>query len=270
MTKIKLLALDLDGTLLTHDKRVSDENKAAIKQAQAAGVHVVITTGRPLKAIEHILTELDLLVATEYSITFNGGLVQRNNGEILSKKAFSYDDLIAVHEVLTQLDLPMDVISDHVCYETNPKSLYQKLSPFLDFVEGPFEAIPHDAQTIFNKAVSAIDPAFLDQQIPKIPAALKEKYEIFKSRDLLLEIMPKGVVKSFGLAKLTEILGMTKENVMAMGDEENDIAMLEWAGFGVAMKNATPEVKAISDVVAPATNDEHGVAWAIHTYILED
>jgi Cof subfamily protein (haloacid dehalogenase superfamily) len=266
MTKIKLLALDLDGTLLSHDKTISDENKKAIKQAQAAGVHVVITTGRPLKAIEHILKELDLLVATEYSITFNGGLVQRNNGEILSKKTFSYDDLTEIHDLFVQLDLPLDVISDGLVYETNPTSLYQKLSPFLDFVAGPFSAIPQDK--IFNKAVSAIDPEFLDQQIPKIPAALKEKYEIFKSRDLLLEIMPKGVVKSFGLAKLTEILGITQENTMAMGDEENDIAMLEWAGLGVAMKNATPEVKAISDVVAPATNDEHGVAWAIDTYIL--
>ena len=91
MSKIKLLALDLDGTLLTHDKQISTENKVAIKQAQAAGVHVVITTGRPLKAIEHILKELDLLVASEYSITFNGGLVQRNNGEILSKKTFSWE-----------------------------------------------------------------------------------------------------------------------------------------------------------------------------------
>src|SRR5574341_53556 len=144
MTKINLLALDLDGTLLTHDKQISSENKVAIKQAQAVGVHVVITTGRPLKAIEHILTELDLLVASEYSITFNGGLVQRNNGEILSKKTFSYDDLVAIHEALAQLDLPMDVISEGLAYETNPNSLYQGFSPFLSFVEGPFDEIPRD------------------------------------------------------------------------------------------------------------------------------
>ena len=88
MSKIKLLALDLDGTLLTHDKQISAENKAAIKQAQAMGVHVVITTGRPLKAIEHILKALDLLVASEYSITFNGGLVQRNNERFSRRKHF--------------------------------------------------------------------------------------------------------------------------------------------------------------------------------------
>lgn len=268
MTKIKLLALDLDGTLLTHDKKISDENKRAIKAAQAKGVHVVITTGRPLKAIEHILRELDLLVATEYSITFNGGLVQRNNGEILSKKTFSYDNIKELHAVFAQLELPFDVISEGRCYETNPKSLYQKFSPFLDFTMGTFDIIPKDI--IFNKAVSAIDADFLDQQITKIPADLKEKYEIFKSRDILLEIMPKGVVKSFGLSKLVGILGIDQANVMAMGDEENDIAMLTWAGLGVAMNNATDQVKEIADITAPFTNDEHGVAWAIKTYILED
>ncbi|MDR1606061.1 MAG: Cof-type HAD-IIB family hydrolase [Streptococcaceae bacterium] len=268
MTKIKLLALDLDGTLLSHDKTISEANQAALKAAQAAGVQVVITTGRPLKAIEHILKALDLLVASAYSITFNGGLVQRNNGEILSKKTFSYADLTAIHEQLVALELPMDVISGEVCYETNPKSLYQGFSPFLTFVEGAFESIPRDI--IFNKAVSAIDASFLDQQIPKISTALKEKYEIFKSRDILLEVMPKGVVKSFGLDKLATFLGLGPENVMAMGDEENDISMLEWAGLGIAMKNATAEVKAVSDVVAPLTNDEDGVAWAIQTYILED
>ena len=122
----------------------------------------------------------------------------------------------------------------------------------------------------FQQGSYVINADFLDQQIPQIPVALKEKYEIFKSRDILLEIMPKGVVKSFGLGKLTAILGIDQSQVMAMGDEENDLAMLEWAGLGIAMKNATPEVKALADVVAPVTNDVQGDAWAIQTYILED
>lgn len=267
MKKINLLALDLDGTLLTHDKQISDENKAAIKAAQAVGVHVVITTGRPLKAIEHLLEDLDLLVASEYSITFNGGLVQRNNGEILSKNTFSYDDLLVIHDAFAHLNLPLDVISDGIAYETDARSLYRKFSPFLTFISSDFANIPKDK--MFNKAVSAISPEFLDAQIPKIPSSLKANYEIFKSRDMLLEIMPKGVVKSYGLEKLTDFLGIDRQSVMAMGDEENDLAMLEWAGLGIAMKNATPQVKALADVVAPFTNDEHGVAWAIQTYILE-
>ena len=83
MAEIKLLALDLDGTLFTKDKQVTAENRAALKAAEAKGIHVVITTGRPLPAINHVLGDLGLLDDKHYSVTFNGGLVQRNNGDIL-------------------------------------------------------------------------------------------------------------------------------------------------------------------------------------------
>lgn len=91
MAEIKLLALDLDGTLFTKDKQVTAENRAALKAAEAKGIHVVITTGRPLPAINHVLGDLGLLDDKHYSVTFNGGLVQRNNGDILIKKEMNRD-----------------------------------------------------------------------------------------------------------------------------------------------------------------------------------
>ncbi|GFH40334.1 Cof-type HAD-IIB family hydrolase [Lactococcus insecticola] len=268
MTKIKLLALDLDGTLLRDDKSISDENKLALKKAKRAGVKVVITTGRPLKAIEHILDELDLRDDADYSITFNGGLVQKNTGEILSKKSFTYEELAEIYTAVSKLGLPFDVLSDERVFETNSKSLYRGVSPFLSFTATTFEAMPRDR--VFNKAITAFDATYLDQKIPEIPAELFEKYEIFKSRDILLEYMPKNVVKSYGLASLIDILGISREEVMAMGDEENDLPMLSWAGHSIAMKNAVPAAKAAASETAPYTNEENGVAWAVNTYILED
>ena len=100
MSEIKLLALDLDGTLFTKDKQVTAENRAALKAAEAEGIHVVITTGRPLPAITHILEDLGLLDDKHYSVTFNGGLVQRNNGDILIKKEMSREDLKQIYAVL--------------------------------------------------------------------------------------------------------------------------------------------------------------------------
>ena len=97
MSEIKLLALDLDGTLFTKDKQVTVENREALKAAEAKGVHVVITTGRPLPAIDHILKDLGLLDDKHYSVTFNGGLVQRNNGDILVKKEMSREDIEQVY-----------------------------------------------------------------------------------------------------------------------------------------------------------------------------
>jgi len=190
MSEIKLLALDLDGTLFTKDKQVTAENRAALKAAEAKGVHVVITTGRPLPAITLTFVDVE-----------------------------SIDDI--------------------------PENI------------------------VYNKVVTVCEEAFLDAQIQKIPDHLYQAFEVFKSREIILEVMPKGVHKAVGLRLLTDYLALDKSQVMAMGDEENDLTMLEWAGLGVAMANAVPKVKAVAKAVTTKTNEESGVAEAIHKYILE-
>ena len=94
--EIKLIALDLDGTLLNSSKEISKENRLAINAARQKGVHVVLTTGRPLIAIQPFLKTLEMLDFEDFSITFNGGLVQRNTGQILSKKSFTHDEILEI------------------------------------------------------------------------------------------------------------------------------------------------------------------------------
>ena len=130
------------------------------------------------------------------------------------------------------------------------------------------EEMPEDF--VYNKAVSAVAADFLDGQIPKIPAELHERFEIFKSRDILLEWSPKGVHKANGLAKLIGHLGIDQSEVMACGDEGNDLSMIEWAGLGVAMANATDEIKSAANLVLPKNNDEDGIAWVIEHYVLNE
>ena len=122
---------------------------------------------------------------------------------------------------------------------------------------------------IYNKVVTVCEEAFLDAQIQKLPKQLYQNFEVFKSREIILEVMPKGVHKAVGLKLLSDYLALDKSQVMAMGDEENDLTMLEWAGLGVAMANAVPKVKAVAKAVTTKTNEESGVAEAIHKYILE-
>ena len=116
---------------------------------------------------------------------------------------------------------------------------------------------------IYNKVVSVTKPEFLDQQLLKLPKELHQHFEIFKSRDIIVEMMPKGVHKAAGLNQLVKHLGLSSENVMAMGDEENDLSMLKWAGLGVAMANGVAIAKEIADAVTSRTNDESGVAEAV-------
>lgn len=265
---IKLLALDLDGTLLTSDKRLSEKNKTALQAAQAAGVYVVLTTGRPLQAITPFLVELGLLGEGQYAITFNGGLVQENTGRILHQSGFSIEEVQAIRQVTNQLDLPLDVICGGDVYSLPARypSIYLTCNPLLNQILTTDQELPTDLS--YNKAVSAVDAAFFDEQIPKIPAELHERFEIFKSRDILLEWSPKGVHKANGLKHLIAHLGIQQSEVMACGDEENDLSMIEWAGLGVAMANASEQLKSIANVTLPYTNDEDGIAWAIEEYIL--
>ncbi|MGQ7549760.1 Cof-type HAD-IIB family hydrolase [Streptococcus suis] len=267
---IKLIALDLDGTLLTSDKRISEANKKALQAARERGVHVVLTTGRPLQAIGTFLEELDLLGENQYSITFNGGLVQENTGRVLDKVGFTIEDVRTIRRVTNDLDLPLDVLygGDVYSLPSAHESLYLTCNPLLNKIVASDEEMPEDF--VYNKAVSAVAADFLDGQIPKIPAELHERFEIFKSRDILLEWSPKGVHKANGLAKLIAHLGIDQSEVMACGDEGNDLSMIEWSGLGVAMANATDEIKSAANLVLPKTNDEDGIAWAIKHYVLNE
>ena len=271
MADIKLIALDLDGTLLTSDKKISERNLAALKAAQAKGVKVVLTTGRPLKAMDFFLHELGTDGREdEYTITFNGGLVQRNTGEILDKTVFSYDDVARIYEETDKLHIPLDAICEGLVYQiqSDQDSLYAQFNPALTFEPVDFSDL--SSQQTYNKCVTAYAKEPLDAAIEQISPELFERYEIFKSREMLLEWSPKNVHKANGLEKLIAHLGSERSQVMACGDEANDLSMIEWAGLGVAMQNAVASVKEAANVVTPMTNDEDAVAWAIEEYVLKE
>lgn len=268
---IKLVAIDLDGTLLTDDKTISKRNKDVLQVAKQQGTKVVICTGRPLKAILHYLERLELMAPGDYSITFNGGLIQKNdNGEQLSAISLGLPAVHEVAEVMQELVLPLDVIRDDTVYHIEStqgmyRSIYQELNSLLRFETRRLTDFP--PETEFNKMVVAIEAAYLDTKIPLIPASMQTSYAIMKSRDCLLEIMPKNVTKANGIARLAEHLGIHQSEVMAIGDEENDLSMIEYAGFGVAMANGTQIVKQAAKFVTD-TNERDGVAKAIERFVL--
>lgn len=267
---IKLVAIDLDGTLLNNQKQISEKNKSTLQKAKDQGVKIVICTGRPLKAIDGFLEELNLQEEGDYSITFNGGLVQKNDtGEMLEKITMSYDEIKELAQLMGELDLPFDVLSDALVYQLPTSaahpSIYSELNKALDFEGKTLEQLTEDG--LYNKVVVATDADYLDQQIAKIPAEFYEKYEIVKSRDCLLEFMTKGVTKAYGLSLLAEDLNIKQSEVMTLGDEENDLPMIIYAGIGVAMENAVPIIKEHADYITD-TNENDGVAKAVEKFVL--
>lgn len=265
---IKLIGIDLDGTLLNDAKEISKRNKKALQLAKAKGVKVVITTGRPLMAIEALLKSLDLYDDEDYSITFNGGLVQKNlTGDILAKTPLLFEQIEKLYCLSDELALPLDVINEGIVYQIESKneSWYHRANPALKFKPTAYSNL--DKNLFYNKAISAFEPAFLDAKIAEIPKAYYDDFEIIKSRDMLLEFMPKGVTKASGLAQLSDYLGIQQNEVMTLGDEENDLSMIEWAGLGVAMANAVPLIKNACQVET-LNNNQDGVAVAIEKYVL--
>lgn len=269
---IKLIAIDLDGTLLTSDKTISDRNKQAIAAAKQAGVHVVLCTGRPIMGIMGFLQQLNLLDANCYCISFNGGLVQETRTRaIIAQKQLPLADAQFLYETLWAHGLPFNVIDDQKVYEpiypAHNRSLYPDIIKNLTFEQRQLSEFAPEKQ--FGKGLCCCIQEKLDAAIPSLQHLLSERFNLFKSRPILLELLPQGVDKGYGLQQLCRYLQLSPQQVMAIGDEENDLAMLRFAEYGVAMDNATDDVKELACFVT-RNNDQDGVAWAIEQYVLSN
>ena len=243
---IKLIAIDMDGTLLLPDHTISPAVKAAIAAARERGVNVVLTTGRPYAGVHSYLKELHMEQPGDYCITYNGALVQKaGDGSTVAQTALSYDD----YRFLEQLS--REVGSHFHALDRNTLYTAEKMDPEIQLL----------------KVMMIDEPAILDQAIARIPAEVKEKYTVLKSAPYFLEILDKRVNKGTGVKSLADALGIKPEEIMAIGDQENDIAMIEFAGVGVAMDNAIPAVKEAANFITKS-NLEDGVAFAIEKYVL--
>jgi len=265
----KLIALDMDGTLLTTDKKVSEKTSAAIKAAEAKGVKIVLASGRPLSGISRYLDELELLKGEDYVLSFNGGLVlNTKTEEIVSKVSLKGSDLKNIYKISKELNINIHAFSAKEGLITPKISQYTEHEAKLngiDFNIKDFNEVDDEEDII---KVMMIDPQeILDPAIEKLPNEIYEKYSVFKSSPYFLEFTHKEVDKGLGLKRLGEHLGIKREEIIACGDAGNDFSMVKYAGLGVAMGNAIPEVKEVAEFIT-TSNDEDGIAKVIEKFIL--
>lgn len=267
----KLIALDMDGTLLTSDKKVSESNEAAIKAAEKKGVKIVLASGRPLAGLTRYLEELDLLKGDDFVLSFNGGLVQNTKtGEIVSKVSLKGADLKYIYEISKSLNINIHAFSAKeglIAPKASQYTEYEATLNGIDFTIKDFSEVDDDEDII---KVMMIDPQeMLDPAIEKLPNEVYEKYSVFKSAPFFLEFTNKEVDKGLGLKRLGEHLGIKQEEIIACGDAGNDLSMVKYAGLGVAMGNATDEVKEAAEFIT-SSNDEDGIALVIEKFILNE
>lgn len=267
---IKLVAVDIDGTLVNNQKEITTEVFEAVQEAKAAGVKIVIATGRPIAGVQNLLAELRLNEPNNYVITFNGGLVQDTaTGQELIKETLSYDDYLDLEFLSRKLQVHMHAITKDGIYTANRDigkyTVYES-----NLVSMPvFYRTPEEmADKEIVKVMFIDEPDILDAAIAKLSSDLHDKYTLVKSAPFYLEVVKKTVSKGAAVLHLAEKLGLSKEKTMAIGDEENDRAMLEVVGNPVVMENGNPELKKIAKYITKS-NDESGVAYAIREWVLK-
>ena len=279
MKDIKLVALDLDGTLFDNSSRISKRNLTAIRSITDKGIHVVISTGRPFEGIP-----FDQIKGTgiNYAITANGsGIYEISTGKCLYENAMDEELVTPILNFLLTRDIHMDAFiggkgyTPIQCVETAqkltvPSSIKNYIITTRTRLDNILQFI-HENQLKVQKMTlnfyPAADGTLIDRETVRKFLVSNPSITTVCGGYNNLEFTRADANKGVGLRKLAEILGVNPDATMAIGDTENDLAIIEAAGIGVAMGNATDAVKSRADYVT-TTNTKDGVAAAIEHFIL--
>lgn len=269
---IKLVAIDLDGTLLNDHHEINQPVVEAIRAARKAGIYVVLSTGRPLSGTKAQLDVLELNNADDYIITYNGALVLNTKSwDIVSEHSLTRENYLEIDHLARLLNVHLHTADKKEMYTSNRDiSPYTILESYLVNMplhyRTPEEIVAENVQPV--KMMMIDDPEILNAAFKKIPAEYFEKYTIVRSTPFFLEVLNRNASKGLALKELSEHLGIKQSEVMAIGDAENDLSMIEFAGMGIAMGNASETVKAAADYTV-ATNLEDGVKEAFERWVLK-
>ncbi len=241
----KLLALDMDGTLLNKDKRISEGNHEWIRRAADAGITVCMATGR---GQPHIVPFMEQLGLQTPFVAVNGSEVWRSTDTILSRAFIDLDEIRALHTLAEEHDVWY--------WAYGSKQVYNKENWLADIGSEQWMKFCYytEERDVLRTIIDQIK-------------SLGIQLEMTNSDPRNIEFNPLGVNKATGLEQICQLLGYRMDEVVAVGDSLNDLAMIEQAGLGIAMGNAQEAVKDAADAIT-LTNEEDGVAEVIRRYLL--
>lgn len=262
---MKLLALDIDGTLITKEHVLTEGVRSALLRAQRDyDTRIILASGRPTPALGALAEALQIADYGGYLMPFNGGkILEAGSKRLLSAQLLDTDLIPQLYRLVQEHGANiLTYTEEHILTEREDDPYAEKevvitgmpLKRVPSFVEAATESLPK---------CLAVGP--LEKLIP-LEAAVKEqlgtRVGAFRSSDYFLELVPLGVNKGSALARLLDVLGMTPQDLIAIGDNYNDLEMIELAGTGVAMGNAPEDIQRRADFVT-RSNAEDGVAYAL-------
>ncbi|KAE9529866.1 sugar-phosphatase [Testudinibacter aquarius] len=269
MQTYKLIALDMDGTLLNNEKKISERNKTAILAARQQGVYVILASGRPYIGMQQYMQQLGMTGNDDYVLCFNGAIVERaHDGYVINSKMLQGKDAKFVAQHADRVGLNVHAFSPTrglITPKANHYTQHEADSNGIDFSLLDFSLLDDHEPII--KTMIIDPPELLDPFAAAVPTALCQRYTVVRSAPFFLEFIHPQANKGAGVAALAQHLNINPEQIICCGDAGNDLHMLQYAGLGVAMGNATEDIKAIADYIA-ADNNSSGVAEVIEKFVL--
>lgn len=274
-SKIKLVAADMDGTLLNRDRKVTKYTQEVIKEAIAQGVYFVPATGRAVNALPEELKQME---GIRYGIFSNGATIYDLKEEkVIYKNHFETKRVLELADFLEQFDQMQSVSLNGQSYASKEDmsniDYYELDSNTRAIIEGS-RVLVDDLRLFVKEQAESVEKTTLlfktMEERQRVWEVLEKIEDIQFSSSLPknLEISKKGCNKGDGLLHLAQALGLEREELMACGDADNDREMLEAAGFAVVMENGLDSMKAIADYIT-VSNQEDGVAKAMEKFVLK-
>lgn len=265
--RYKMIALDLDGTLNNDQRIITRKTREALIAVQNQGLIVVLASGRPAPGLKYENDELELGKHHGLLLSYNGGkIIDATTQEVIYEKTIPGD---IARRLLKHLEaFPVTPIvddgqyiytTDKAGYRIGDESRNNKLE--LKLVNN----IADDLDFCPVKILIAAPNEVLGPEVQRITTVFEEELSFILSAPFYLEATMKGISKAGSLQTICDILHIKPEEVMAFGDAQNDISMLEFAGMGIAMGNACEELKAVADEIT-LSNNEDGIAYSLKKY----
>lgn len=266
---IKLITIDVDGTLVTPFKRLTQKNKDAIKRARDAGVHIALASGRPYSGMGPLVKELGLTEPGNFTICQNGSYIFDNEkADVISGTYQNPTDLRIIDDLVKDFDVQISAM-DHQSFYTRHKkpNWYTKIDAKISNL--PLQIISYDdfpSDKTFGRILILGRPSQVGKIWKNMPKDLRDNYYAVKTAPTLIEVMNPKTNKGYAIKVMADDLGIDQSEIMSIGNERNDIPMLEQAGFAVAMANAVDELKIHADFITKS-NLQSGVGYAIDKLI---
>lgn len=264
----KLVVIDFDDTLFDDNLKVSNRNLEAMKKAMDKGVTILFSSGRSDKSMEKVVRSVGIHGVDDFYSCYNGAIIKSLSGREIYRRVLKKDQL----EDLINMGKRYNV--DVQCYQEEllVEEFTELTQKYVNLVKTGHQLI--DDLTTLDYSIKVLYISENKDILAKLKAEVESKYgetnNIFYSKPTYVEVLHKGASKGASAAYVAGLLGIQQEEVIAIGDSYNDHAMIEYAGLGVAVKNAREDIKKIADYVTENDNNHDAVAEVIEKFVLVD